>query len=79
MGDHTSDEEHEEKVIEPLPPHRVRFTDMPWPLVDKTIRRKYTIPLATHLLTLFINIAIVCEVATGKCRLDKELASEIQT
>ena len=42
MGDHTSDEEHEEKVIEPLPPHRVRFTDMPWPLVDKTIRRKYT-------------------------------------
>ena len=79
MVDPSDDEDHEEKVIEPLPPHRVRFTDMPWPLVDKTIRRKYTIPLATHLLTLFIDIAIVCEVATGKCRLDKELASEIQT
>ena len=38
----SSDSESEEKVIlDPLPPHRVRFTDMPWPLVDKAIRRKY--------------------------------------
>ena len=42
QGDDT-DRTEEEKVIEPLPPHRVRFTDMPWPLVDKTIRRKYTL------------------------------------
>ena len=40
--DRDSDEEtEEEKIIEPLPPHRVRFTDMPWPLVDKAIRCKY--------------------------------------
>ena len=39
----SSEEESEEKVVDPLPPHRVRFTDMPWPLVDKTIRRKYTL------------------------------------
>ena len=32
--------EAEVKEAEPLPPHRVRFTDMPWPLVDKAIRCK---------------------------------------
>ena len=41
MGDRTSDEEEEVKEVVPLPPHRVRFTDMPWALVDKTIRRKF--------------------------------------
>ena len=30
----------EEVEVEPLPPHRIRFTDMPWALVDKAIRRK---------------------------------------
>ena len=34
-----SDEESDVEVeVEPLPPHRVRFTDMPWSLVDKAIR-----------------------------------------
>ena len=40
--DDYDDEEEEEVQVEPLPPHRIRFTDMPWPLVDKAIRRKYS-------------------------------------
>ena len=36
-----SDSDEEEVQIEPLPPHKIRFTDMPWPLVDKAIRSKY--------------------------------------
>ena len=77
----SSEEESEEKVIEPLPPHRVRFTDMPWPLVDKTIRRKYKCnkPFNKALTLCLPCFAVVCEIATSKCRLDKELASEIQT
>ena len=35
-----SDSEVEEVAPDALPPHRVRFTDMPWNLVDKAIRRK---------------------------------------
>ena len=34
-------EEEEEVYVEPLPPHKIRFTDMPAHLVDKAIRRKY--------------------------------------
>ena len=36
-----SDSEEEVVEVEPLPPHRIRFTDMPWPQVDQAIRRKY--------------------------------------
>merc|ERR1719362_158231 len=49
----------EEVEVEPLPPHRIRFTDMPWAQVDKAIR--------------------LVEKATVKCKLDKDLATEIQT
>ena len=40
MAQRDDEESEVEQVIEPLPPHRVRFTDMPWPLVDKAIRSK---------------------------------------
>ena len=33
-----SSEEEEEVEQVPLPPHRIRFTDMEWILVDKAIR-----------------------------------------
>ena len=36
----SSDDSENERVADPLPPHRVRFTDMPASLVDKAIRRK---------------------------------------
>ena len=49
----------EEVQADPLPPHRIRFTDMPWNMVDKAIR--------------------LVENSTAKCKLDKDLASEIQT
>ena len=50
--------EEEEIEIPPLPPHRVRFTDMEWVLVDKAIR--------------------LVEQATQKCKIDKDLSTEIQ-
>ena len=65
----------EEVQIDPLPPHRVRFTDMPAPLVDKAIRSKF---LPFFLITLPLRFT-VCEKAILKCKLDKEIATEIQT
>ena|ERR1719464_1239 len=53
----SSSDEAEVEII-PLPPNRIRFTDMSWPLVDKAIR--------------------LVEKATVKCKIDKDLASEIQ-
>ena len=41
------------KVEDPLPPHRVRFTDMPQPLVSKAIRRKWPIPNPSYLFVSF--------------------------
>ena len=52
-----SSEEEEVEVV-PLPPNRVRFTDMPWAHVDKAIR--------------------LVEEATKKCKIDKDLCTEIQ-
>ena len=77
MPPRDSDDSSEEvKEVEPLPPHRVRFTDMPWPLVDKAIRRKY------HCIKLNLAKSIVftsvIEKATENAKVDKDLASEIQ-
>ena len=47
----------EEVEIEPLPPHRVRFTDMPWAHVDKAIRRKYINHRQHHFPLLWAFIA----------------------
>ena len=77
----------EEVEIEQLPSHRVRFTDMPWAHVDKAIRRKLVILNRLHdncidLSMYFLHYSllyIVCNKATMKCKLDKELATEIQT
>ena len=38
---HQESDEDQEAQVDPLPPHKIRFTDMPWPLVDKAIRRKF--------------------------------------
>ena len=54
-----SSSEGEEVIADPLPSHRIRFTDMPWNMVDKAIR--------------------LVEKATAKCKIDKDLASEIQS
>ena len=78
----SSDEDQIE--VEALPPNRIRFTDMPTSHVDKAIRRKYiTIQAFIYKLKLSFLIKhlmlIVCLKATEKCKLDKELATEIQT
>ena len=53
-----SSEEEDEVEVVPLPPHRIRFTDMEWALVDKAIR--------------------LVEESTHKCKIDKDLSTEIQ-
>ena len=67
----------EEPEIEPLPPNRIRFTDMPWSLVDKAIRRKCIPQVTAAPITQFLSILVV-EKATQKCKIDKDLATEIQ-
>ena len=38
-----SDEEQPEREEEAMPPHKIRFTDMPDNMVEKAIRCKYSL------------------------------------
>ena len=76
----SDDSSEEQKEEEPLPPHRVRFTDMPWPLVDKAIRRKFqriNLQVRMYWANLIISILVI-EKATEGSKVDKDLASDIQ-
>ena len=63
-----SDSENEEKVVIPMPKHRVKFTDMPAALQEKAIRSKWTIN----------KRYLVGDKANNMFKLDKEVSTEIQ-
>ena len=62
-----SDSEAEEKVVIPMPKHRVKFTDMPAAMQEKAIRSKQA-----------INWFLVGDKANNMFKLDKEVSTEIQ-
>ena len=41
MSDEESEGEGRKVVVEPIPEHKMRFSDMPDNLVEKAIRRKF--------------------------------------
>ena len=73
-----SSSEGEEEVKEPVPEHRVRFTDMPQKLVDQAVRSKHSALAPRANLAPASFSCVVCDAATKKEKLDKDIATEIQ-
>ena len=55
-----SSSEGEEEVKEPLPEHRVRFSDMPEKLVESAVRSKSLILFCLVLTTLDFSFLVAC-------------------